>query len=102
MNMLKCASATDHNNKNDEIVPNLLQFINSNNVGLAQYKLTHQFKEGGFPDVTFALGTTQALYLGDFLYSDSNLPSNFTVFAFHEQKPNSSNQQTDYLLCHLV
>ena len=45
---------------------------------------------------------TQALYLGDFLYSDSSLPSNFTVFAFHEQEPNSSNQQTDYLICHLV
>ncbi len=30
------------------------------------------------------------------------MPSNFTVFAFHEQEPNSSNQQTDYLICHLV
>jgi hypothetical protein len=48
------------------------------------------------------LGTTQALYLGDFLYANSSSPSNFTVFAFHEQEPNSSNQQTDYLICHLI
>jgi hypothetical protein len=44
MNMLKRASATDHNNKNNEIAPTFLQFINSDNVGLAQYKLIHQFK----------------------------------------------------------
>ena len=78
------------------------RFINSDIIGLAQYKLIHQFKEGGFPDVTFASGTIQTLYLGDFLYSDSSSPSNFTVFTFHEQEPNSSNQQTDYLICHLV
>jgi hypothetical protein len=40
--------------------------------------------------------------LGDFLYSDSSLPSNFTVFAFHEQEPSSLKQQTDYLICHLI
>ena len=61
MNMLKRASATDQNDKNNEIAPTFLGFINSNNVGLAQYELIHQFKEGSFPDVTFALGTTQAL-----------------------------------------
>ncbi len=102
MNMLKRASATNHNNKNDKIAPTLLQFINSDNVGLAQYELIHQFKEGGFPDIMFALRTTQALYLGDFLYSDSSLPSNFMVSAFHKQEPNPSNQQTDYLICHLA
>jgi hypothetical protein len=71
MNMLKRAFATDHTDKKDEIAPTFLRFINSNNVGLAQYELIHQFKEGGFPDVTFASGTTQSLYLGDFLYSNS-------------------------------
>jgi hypothetical protein len=100
--MLKQASATDRNNKDEEIVPTCLCFINSNSVGLAQYKLIHQFKESGFPDVTFALGTTQALYLGDFLYANLSSPSNFMVFAFHEQEPNSLNQQTDYLICHLI
>ena len=97
MNMLKRASATNHNDENNEIAPTFLRFINSNNVRLAQYKLIHQFKKGGFPNVTFAFGTTQTLYLGDFLYLDSSLPSNLTVFAFHKQKPNSPNQQTDYL-----
>jgi hypothetical protein len=98
--MLKQAAATDQNNKDKEIAPTCLCFINSNNVGLAQYKLIHQFKESGFPDVTFALGMTQALYLGDFLYTNLSSPSNFMVFAFYQQEPNSSNQQTDYLICH--
>jgi hypothetical protein len=79
-----------------------LQFINSDNVGLAQYKLVHQFKEGSIPKVTFALGTTQALFLGEFLHTDSSTPSNFTVFAFHKKEPNSANQQTDFLICHLT
>jgi hypothetical protein len=50
----------------------------------------------------FASGTTQALYLGDFLYANLSSLSNFTAFAFHEQEPNSLNQQTDYLICHLI
>jgi hypothetical protein len=88
--------------KDKKITPTCLCFINSDNVGLAQYKLIHQFKENSFPNVKFASGTTQPLYLRDFLYANSSSPSNFTVFAFHEQEPNSSNQQTDYLICHLI
>jgi hypothetical protein len=80
--MLKQATATDRNNEYKEIAPTCLRFINSNNVGLAQYELIHQFKESGFPDGMFASGTTQALYLGDFLYADLSSPSNFTVFCF--------------------
>jgi hypothetical protein len=98
MNMLKQAAATDRNNKDKEIAPTCLRFINSVNIGLAQYELIHQFKESGFPNVTSALGMTQALYLGDFLYANLSFPSNFTVFAFHEQEPNSSKQQADYLI----
>jgi hypothetical protein len=56
---------------------------------------------GGFPGITFALGTTQALYLGK-NYAYSSTSSNFAVFAFHEQEPNSSNQQTDFLIRHLI
>jgi hypothetical protein len=100
--MHKQAAATDWNDEDKEIAPTCLCFINSDNVGIAHYKLIHQFKESRFPDVTFSLGTTQALYLGDFLYADLSSPSNFTVFAFHEQEPDSSNQQTDYLICHLM
>jgi hypothetical protein len=48
------------------------------------------------------LGTTQALFLGEFIYADSSAPSNFTVFAFHEQEPNPLNQQSDFLICHLT
>jgi hypothetical protein len=66
-------------------------FINQENAGMAQYNLVHQFKEQGFHDVTFAVGTTNALYVGGFLYADSSTPSNFTIFAFHEQEPNLDN-----------
>jgi hypothetical protein len=101
--MLKRAAATDRIDEDNEIAPSCLQFLNANNVGLAQYKLIHhQFKEGCFPDVTFASGTTQRLYLGNFFYVDSSSPSNSMVFAFHEQEPNSTSQQTDYLICHLI
>jgi len=60
------------------------------------------FKELGFPDIGFAEGTAQALFVGDFLYADSSTPSsNFTVFAFHEE-PLSDSSQNDYLICQLV
>jgi hypothetical protein len=62
MNMLQRAAATHKNDKKEEIAPTCLRFVNAKNIGLAQYKLIHQFKEGGFPYVTFALGTTQALF----------------------------------------
>jgi hypothetical protein len=101
MNILRPATATHSNNKGEEIAPICQQFINSKNVGLAQYELIHQFKIGGFPNVTFVLGTTQALFLGKFLYTDSSTPNNFTVFAFHEQESNSSHQQMDFIICHL-
>jgi hypothetical protein len=90
------------NEETDEIAPTCLRFTNAKNVGLPQYKLIHQFKEGSFPDVTFALGTTQALFPGKSLYADSSTQSNFTVFAFHEQEPNCANQQTGFLICHLI
>jgi hypothetical protein len=93
VNMLKQAASTDQNDKDKEIAPTCLRFINSDNVSLAQYNLIHQFKECRILDVTFALGTTQALYLGGFLYADSSSPNNFMVFSFHEQEPNSPNQK---------
>ncbi len=69
---------------------------------MAQYKLTHQFKELGFPDIGFAQGMVQALYIGNFLYSNSSTPSNVTVFAFHKVEPLSNSCQKDYLICQLV
>jgi hypothetical protein len=102
MNMLISAAATHSKDEREAIAPTCQSFIITKNVGLAQYELIHQFKTGGFPDVTFASGTTQALFLGKFIYADSSTPSIFIVSAFHEQEPNSSNQQTDFLICHLI
>ena len=69
---------------------------------MAQYELVHQFKELGFPDISFAQGTAQALFVGNFLYANFSMPSDFTVFAFHEQEPLSDSCQNDYLICQLV
>jgi hypothetical protein len=100
--MLQRAAATHKNEKTEEITLTCLRNINAKNVRLAQYELIHQFMEGSFPDVTFASGTTLALFLVEILYADSSIPRNFTVFAFHKQELNSANQQTDYLICHLI
>jgi hypothetical protein len=40
--------------------------------------------------------------VGVFLYADSSIPSIFTIFAFHEQEPNSGDCQQDYLICYLI
>jgi hypothetical protein len=77
-------------------------FINQKNAGMAQYDLVHQFKEQGFHNVTFALETTHALYMGGFLYAESSTPSNFMIFIFHKQEPNLDNCQHNYLICHLI
>jgi hypothetical protein len=67
---------------------------------MAQYNLVHPFKELGFQGIAFASGTTQALFIGEFLYSDSSTPSNFMIFAFHKQEPNSDECQKNYLIFH--
>jgi hypothetical protein len=90
------------NNDNETLSETYTQFINQENVGKAQYNLVHQFQEHGFPEVPFALGTMQALYVGEFLFSDSSTPSTFTVFTFYEQELNSDDRQNDYLICHLL
>jgi hypothetical protein len=100
--MLKQAAATDPHDDNSDIAPSCLRFINSDNIGMAQFELTHQFASYRLDDVGFAAGTVQALHVGEFLYSDSSTPSNCTVFAFYEQAPNSGKQQMDYLICHLI
>jgi hypothetical protein len=69
---------------------------------MAQYNLEHKFKEQGFPDVAFPLGTTEAIYIGEFLFSDLSTQSNSIVFTFHEQEPNVDDCQKDYLICHLL
>ena len=69
---------------------------------MAQYELVRQLKELGFPDISFAQGTAQALYVGDFLYANFSTPSNFTVFTFHKQEPLLDSRQNDCQICQLV
>ncbi len=102
LKMIALAAAATLNDKNKDLPATFTHFVNCDNVGMAQYNLVHQFKEQGYPDVAFALGTTQALFIGEFLYSKWSTPSNFTIFSFPKQEPNSNNSQQDYLICHLL
>jgi hypothetical protein len=79
-----------------------LRFFNQETVGMAQYDLVHQFKDLRAPDVTFALGTTNALYMDQFLRSDSSTPSNFRIFAFRKQELHTDSRQEDYMVSHLI
>jgi hypothetical protein len=88
LKMVSCTAATHSSDKNKALPATFTRFINCNNIGMAQHDLIHQFKDLGYMDVSYASGTTQALYMGEFLYADSSTPSNFTIFAFHEQEPN--------------
>jgi hypothetical protein len=100
--MICRAAALCSTNETEALPATCSRSINQENAGMAQYKLVHQFKEQGFHNVTFASGTTNALYVGQFLYADSINPSNFRNFAFHKQEPNSDNCRQDYLICHLI
>jgi hypothetical protein len=102
LKMVSRAAGTHSTDKNEALPATFTRFINCNNVGMAQHDLIHQFKDLGYMDVSFASGTTQALYMGEILYLDSSNPSYFTIFAFHKQEPNSNERQNDYLICHLL
>ncbi len=82
LKMIVSAAAATSNDKNKDLPATFTCFVNCKSVRVAQYDLVHQFKKQGFPYVAFALGTTQALFMGEFLYSDSSTPSNFTGFCF--------------------
>jgi len=102
INMIGCASAKSSTDESVAISATCPHFLNSNNVGMAQYELVHQFKEMSFTDVGFAQGSALALFVGDLLYADTSTPSNFTVFTFHEQEPLSDSYENDFLICQLV
>jgi hypothetical protein len=101
LKMVSCAIATHSIDKNEALPATFTHFINCDNVGMVQHDPIHQFTDLGYMDISFALGTTQALFMGEFPYADSSTPSNFTIFAFHKQEPNSNEHQNDYHICHL-
>jgi hypothetical protein len=100
--MIGCASAKSSTDESKTVSATCTRFPNSDNFGMAQYKLIHQFQDLGFLDIGFAQGTAQAQYVGYFLYANSSTPSNFTVFAFHKQEPLLDFHKNDYLICQLV
>jgi hypothetical protein len=97
-----CRAAASCGDKTKVLPKTWVHFFNQESIGMAQYNLVHQFKDLKAPDVTFPSGTTNALYIGQFLWADSSTPSNFTIFAFREQEPNTNNHQEDFLVCHLL
>jgi hypothetical protein len=100
--MIGSASAKRSTDESEVISGTCSRFLNSDNVGMAQYELVHQFKKLRFPDIGYAQGLVQALFISNFLYANSSTPINFTVFAFHKQEPLSDSRQSNYLICQLV
>ncbi len=100
--MLKNASATNKTDLDPDLTDECKKFLNATSQGHAEQELSHQFETLKMTDVTFAPGTIQSLFLGEFTYGNSSLPSNSTVFAFYEQPPLSGVKQTNYLTCHLI
>ena len=96
--MIGLTSAKSLTDESEALPTTCTRFLNSDNVEMAQCKPIHQFKELVFPYIGFAQGMTQALYVNDFLYANSSTPSNFTVFAFHEQEPLLDSRQNDSLI----
>jgi hypothetical protein len=70
LKIIACVAAATSNDVNKDLLATFTCFVNCENVGMAQYNLVHQFKEQDFPDVAFALDTTQAFFIGEFLYSN--------------------------------
>jgi len=62
----------------------------------------YQFQEKKFEDVSFAHGTTQAIFDGSFLYTSHSTPSNFSAFCFTQQAPFHQNQQARGVTLHLI
>jgi hypothetical protein len=56
----------------------------------------------GFSNIGFAQGTSQALCINGFLYSNSSTLSNLTFISFNEQEPNLDSCQNDNLICQLI
>jgi hypothetical protein len=100
--IIRCASAKSSTDESETLSVTCTRFLNSKNVRMAQYKLVHQFKELGFSDIGFEQSTVQALYIGNFLYSNSSTPSNFTVFVFRELETLLDSSQNDYPICQPV
>ena len=57
INMIGCASAKSSADESVAISATCPHFLNSDNVGRAQYELVHQFKEMSFADIGFAQGS---------------------------------------------
>ncbi len=96
--MIRLTSAKSLTDESEALPTTCICFLNSDNVGKAQYEPIHQFEELVFPYTGFAQGMTQALYVNDFLYANFSTPSNFAVFAFHEHEPLVDSRQNDYLI----
>jgi hypothetical protein len=80
--VLTRAAAINPHNEESDIAPSCLCFINSNNGGMAQFELTHQFASFRIDDVGFAVETVRALLVGDFKFENLSTPSNLTVLPF--------------------
>jgi hypothetical protein len=102
VSMLLMASATTNERAAPKLVQTATDFFNSENTGLADMELSQNFAAIGLKEVNFAHGVVQAFHSGQFTYFNPSAPSNFTIFAFTEREPLSSDLQSRTMFLHLA
>jgi hypothetical protein len=96
--MILFASAMDDATVPTNPIESCKRFINSKMVTLAEQELNLQFENRNMPDVSFPSGYTANVYLGVFLWSSAETPSNHSPFSFLEVEPIRMDEQKN---CHL-
>ena len=72
-------------------------------VVLAEQELNLQFENRNMPDVIFPSGYTTNVYLGVFIWSSADMPSNHSPLSFSEVEPiRMDEQKNHHLLLQLV
>ena len=101
--MILFASAMDNETVPTDLTESCKRFINSKTVALAEQELNLQFENRDMADVCFPPGFTSNAYLGVFLWSSADTPSNHSPFSFSEIEPiRMEEQKNRHLLLQLV
>jgi len=100
-NMILNASSTDGDRRAQELSPHAKSFYTKDSEGLADQDLKYSLDLISQENTSFAHGTVQCLRIGNYLYSDSVTPNNFSFFSFNEQSAGTSNNERQ-LIIHLT
>jgi hypothetical protein len=93
LKMILFASVMDSDTVPDKPVDSCKRFMNCKSVALAKQELNNQFESCGMGKVSLFPGYKANTYLGTFLWSRNNTPSNHSPFSFMEFEPIQASEQ---------